>query len=362
MNSSKAIVHVISTTRLDCGGPSLSSTQLLESHRVAGQPGLLLCFDHQADTSRYASVSARVYKTVDSLMANESQGTIRAFHLHGIWDLFLHRVASYARRSNIPYVFSPRGMLEPWALSQKKWKKRLAWWLYQRRDLSRSAFLLATAQSEADQFPRLGLRNPTVVLPNGVAIPDKVPLRAAASSSDRTALFLSRIHPKKGLLVLAEAWAKVQPEGWRMVVVGPDEGGHRQQVESRIDQLGLRQCWEFRDAVFGEGKRRAFIDADLFILPTYSENFGIAVAEALAYGLPVITTTQAPWEGLLEHRCGWWVPVNVEGIGKALLEATRATSTELQEMGSRGQRWVRDEFAWPSIARRLIEAYEKYIP
>ena len=118
----------------------------------------------------------------------------------------------------------------------------------------------------------------------------------------------------------------------------------------------------FRDAVFGEGKRRVFIDADLFILPTYSENFGIAVAEALAYGMPVITTTQAPWEGLLEHRCGWWVPVNVEGIGKALLEATRATSTELQEMGSRGQRWVRDEFAWPSIARRLIEAYEKYIP
>lgn len=366
MDRSKLMAHVISSTRLDRGGPSLSATQLLESQRQAGVEGVLVCPDHQKDSTRFASVSTSVYPEVESLLQTESADRIRGFHLHGIWDWFLHQSVRAAKRRGIPYVISPRGMLEPWALSQKKWKKRIAWWLYQRSDLQGAAFLHATAVSEAQQFSKLGLRNSVVVLPNGVSVLEVLDSNEVSPSREpplrsKQALFLSRIHPKKGLLVLAEAWAKVQPKGWRMVVIGPDEGGHRMQVQSLVNQLGLQSSWEIRDAVYGEQKRQAFQDSQLFILPTFSENFGIAVAEALAYGLPVITTTEAPWSGLVAHRCGWWTPMTVAGIAQALEQATSTDVSELRQMGQRGNRWVRDEFAWSSIGKRLVAAYDKYI-
>lgn len=364
--SSKLIVHCISSTRLDRGGPSLSATQLLQSHRQAGQEGWLLCPDHDYDSQGHAPVETVCMPSTESLIATVPRSKIRAFHLHGIWDLFLHDAVSVARKHGIPYVISPRGMLEPWALSQKKWKKRLAWWLYQRNDLQRAALLVATATSEADQFQRLGLVNPSVVVPNGVPLPaedfDSIGRPSSDSAGVKTALFLSRIHPKKGLLMLANAWARVRPEGWRMLVVGPDQDGHLLEVQRCAEELGLTSTWEFRDAVYGPDKRRIFLEADLFVLPTFSENFGIAIAEALAYGLPVITTDQAPWEGLIEHRCGWRVRADVLGISEALSQATALTRADLQTMGQRGSQWVRNEFSWPTIARRMIEAYDIYVP
>jgi glycosyltransferase involved in cell wall biosynthesis len=162
--------------------------------------------------------------------------------------------------------------------------------------------------------------------------------------------------------MLVEAWAKVRPQGWQMRVVGPDASGHRQWVESQVKRYDLQKSWTFQDAVYGDDKANAFLSSDLFILPTYSENFGIAVAEALAYRLPVLTTTGAPWQGLIDHRCGWWVAPSVEGITQALAQATSTNSQELNAMGLRGRAWARDEFAWPTIAQRLKEAYELYIP
>jgi glycosyltransferase involved in cell wall biosynthesis len=366
MPCGKSVVHLISSTKLDRGGPSLSATQLLQSLREAGQSGILVSPDHQSDTRMYASVSAITYPSVEALIAKQTAQEIRAFHLHGVWDWFLHRAVQVARKLNIPYVISPRGMLEPWAMNQKKWKKRLAWWLYQRDDLQHAAFLLATAQSEAEQFSRLGLSNTTVVIPNGVQLPqcearfpNSLPHQ---SKAQHTALFLSRIHPKKGLLLLVEAWAKVRPQGWRMLVVGPDQTGHRKEVQALVDKHQLHSAWEFHEAMYGEDKAKAFDEADLFILPTFSENFGVAIAEALAYRLPVITTNQAPWEGLHKHRCGWWVAADTQGIAGALAQATKLDRDELQQMGERGSRWVQSEFAWSSIAKRLIAAYDQYIP
>ena len=367
MLKGKSVIHVITSTRLDRGGPSLSATQLIEALRHSGQDGILVCPDHEQDLSRFAPVNSVHYPTIQALLANEPREMIGGMHIHGVWEWYLHNASKAARQSRIPYLFSPHGMLEPWALSHRKWKKKLAWWLYQRNDLKRSEFLLATAPSEAEQFARLGLTNKTVVAPNGIAFPTHLPVEAkrstpGESSSIRTALFLSRIHPKKGLGMLAEAWAKVRPQGWRMKVVGPDADGHRQWVEFQVERLGLRTSWEFQDAVYGTEKEKVLSNADLFILPTFSENFGIAVAEALAYRLPVITTTGAPWQGLVEHRCGWWVAPTVEPIAHALDQATSTSSKELSEMGLRGRVWARDEFAWPTISQRLKEAYELYFP
>ncbi|MFM9065261.1 MAG: glycosyltransferase [Pirellula sp.] len=361
MMKNRSIVHVVTSTRLDRGGPSLSVTQLLDHQRAAGLEGYLLCPDHLDDTTRYAPIIAKNFPSFEQLTKSHLQRPISAVHIHGIWEPFLHKCVSYAKRHKLPYTISPHGMLEPWALSQRKWKKRLAWWLYQRSDLCKATFLMATAPSEAQQFRNLGLRNPIEVLPNGIVFPDTLPERST-NRNEKTALFLSRIHPKKGLPMLAEAWAKLRPDRWRMLVIGPDDHGHRSELESLVSRLGLSSCWSFSEPVYWVEKSQAFVDADLFILPTYSENFGIAVAEALAHNLPVITTDQAPWQGLDQHRCGWWVPANIDGILGALRQATSLLGDELEAMGQRGRNWVQREFAWPSISQRLIRIYEKHIP
>ena len=367
MLKGKSVIHVITSTRLDRGGPSLSATQLMESLQQIGQDGMLVCPDHQHAPSGFARITVECYPSLEKLLVSQVRDKIGALHIHGVWEWYLHKVSKLARQSRIPYVFSPHGMLEPWAMSHRRWKKRLAWWMYQRNDLKHSAMLLATAPSEAEQFSRLGLSNKTVTLPNGIEFPSDIPgegseIRPKDSTSIRTALFLSRIHPKKGLGMLVEAWAKVRPQGWQMRVVGPDAGGHRQWVESQVNRYDLQKSWTFQDAVYGDDKANAFLSSDLFILPTFSENFGIAVAEALAYRLPVVTTKGAPWQGLIDHRCGWWVAPSVEGITQALAQATSTSSQELNAMGQRGRAWVREEFAWPTIAQRLKEAYELYIP
>jgi glycosyltransferase involved in cell wall biosynthesis len=194
---------------------------------------------------------------------------------------------------------------------------------------------------------RLGLNQPVAIVPNGVDVPDH--LEARRSADVRTLLFLSRLHPGKGLLDLVEAWAAVRQPGWRIVIAGGDEGGHQAEVERLIHQKGLASDFTWVGFVNGEAKQACFAQADVFVLPTHSENFGIAIAEALAHGLPVITTTGAPWPGLLTHRCGWWVEPGVPGIASALTQALACSPEELNAMGQRGRQWVAERFAWANI-------------
>ena len=253
-------------------------------------------------------------------------------------------------------------MLEPWALNHKKWKKRLAWWLYQRNDLRSVSGLHATADSEAAQLRNLGLQAPMVVAANGIVIAEEGNAHAeTVQDGPRTALFLSRVHRIKGLPLLVEAWAKVKPTNWQMRVVGPDEDGHITEVRELVEKAGLAESWSFESAVEGARKWQAMRKADLFILPSHSENFGIVVAEALAVRTPVITTTGTPWEALLKHQCGWWVAPEVDPIADALKSAIHRSDQERSEMGERGRAWVKKDFAWPGIAQKMEEFYREVV-
>lgn len=163
-------------------------------------------------------------------------------HDHGIWMPNNHFVSVAAQEFNIPRVINPRGMLEPWALRYRRWKKKLALRLYQRRDLEKATLYFATSDQEAQNIRKIGLRKPIAVVPNGII----VPTASVGNSrlwghlgSDRVALFMSRIHPKKGLINLIEAWGRVRPVGWRLMLAGPDEDGHLAEVLSRVNALGL---------------------------------------------------------------------------------------------------------------------------
>lgn len=299
-------------------------------------------------------------------------------HIHALWDPFLHRAASWARQKGVPVVWSPHGMLTPWALRHKVAKKMLALGIYQYRDLKKAQLLHATADSEVRDARRLGLRQPVVVAPLGVNVPYPGPAGARQRDGARIALFVSRVHPKKGLLNLVDAWAMVRPQGWRMVVAGPDQDGHTAAVKARAEAKGVARDFEFAGAVFGDGKNRLYAQADLFVLPTYSENFGVVVIEALAHGVPVITTKGAPWAELLGSsdqssaigdrlsaaaggRCGWWIDIGVEPLAEALREAMGLSDEERRAMGENGRRLVEEKYTWPAIAKQMKKVYQSIV-
>ncbi len=283
-------------------------------------------------------------------------GKVDVIHDNGIWMPHNHRLAALAKKNATPRIVSTRGMLEPWALNHKRWKKRLAWWAYQRSDLTSACLFHATATREASHLKNLGLRPAIMTIPNGVDLPLEIPPRIPRSSQ-KIMLFVGRIYPVKGLLLLVEAWAKVRPVGWTMRIVGPDEAGHRAEVESRIQEANLEGVFEFTGELLGAPLLNAYHEANIFVLPSHTENFGMVVGEALALGLPVITTQGTPWSTLESEKCGWWVPVTVDGIADALKDATARSPQELIAMGECGRRVVTERFSWDGVARQFTSCY-----
>jgi glycosyltransferase involved in cell wall biosynthesis len=282
---------------------------------------------------------------------------IEIVHDNGIWLPANHAAIDVARNKRIPLVVSPHGMLEPWALAYRAWKKKIAWRLYEKRDLASVRLFFATSLEEATSLRKCGCQQPIAVVPIGVSLPELTE-QGAKKPGPKIALFLSRIHPKKGLPTLVEAWKRVMPRGWRMIVAGPDEGGHRGAVEKAVRAVGLGNAFEFVGPVKDDAKGALFRQADVFILPTMSENFGMVVTEALAHAVPVITTTGAPWKGLVEHSCGWWVRPEVGELANAIKDATTLSDGEREAMGMRGRAWVEREFSWPSVAQLMLSVYE----
>lgn len=293
------------------------------------------------------------YQAVRHVIANDSPDIV---HDHGLWLPLHGAVALAARQQGVPLVLSPKGMAMPWALRYKRWKKRLTWWAYQRWIMRQAVLLHATSAAEVEAFRALGLTQPIAMVPYGVDIPGTLPV--PQQNAGRTALFLSRLHPKKGLPVLLDAWATLQPTGWRLVLVGPDERGHRAALEEQVRTLGLQQNVQFEGPVPDAEKWQWYADADLFILPTYSENFGIVVPEALAAGTPALTTTGAPWQDLETHGCGWWVEPTMGAIQSALGEALACSDQDRAAMGQRGRHLVEEKYTWASVGEQMVAVYE----
>lgn len=244
-------------------------------------------------------------------------------------------------------------------MSQKKWKKRLAMWLYQRRDLQRARFIHATSTMEADAIDRMGFSRACPVIPNGTEFPD--PMQPRTERATKTALFLSRIHPKKGLENLVRAWSEIRPPDWICRVVGPDPDGHWKSIEDLIRALKLESSFEYLPPVDGPAKWSMFAEADLFVLPSFSENFGLAIAEALACSLPVVTTKGTPWREIEEHRCGWWIEPNLSALEAALRSAFQTSHSQRLEMGARGRRLAEDRYSWKAVAQALATLYRSVV-
>ena len=287
-------------------------------------------------------------------------------HQHGLWTAQT-RVTEVFRARHIPTIIAPHGSLEPYARRHSARKKRIALAWFESRNLHLASCLHATTEAELRTFRNFGLRRPVAVVPPGIASswleacpdPARFKQRHGLDDGRRIMLFLSRIDTKKGLPLLIEALAmhRQRLEEWRVVIAGPDVKGHRANVEALAERLGVASSIRFVGPVFDRDKRDAFAAADVFVLPTHSENFGIVIVEALASGVPVITTRGTPWSELEVHRCGWWVPPDSRSIGDALIDAARRSDAELRAMGARGRALVESRYLWSAVAERMTELY-----
>lgn len=279
-------------------------------------------------------------------------------HSHGLWTYTSVAASRWSKRNNKPYVASVHGMLEPWSLKQSAIKKHLARWIYQDALLQNAGALRATSEMEADNIRAAGFSNPIAVVPNGVALPERPAVDPRPSSRPtRHALFVSRLHPKKGLMNLIAAWGRVRPEGWELIIIGPDDGGYGQQLKAAISAARLEESIRILGPVWGPERFRHYWEADLFVLPSFSENFAMVVAEALACEVPVITTKGLPWQDLEQHRCGWWIEIGVEPLVEALRTATGMSDGQRIEMGARGRRLIGENYTWDNSAKKMIEVY-----
>ncbi len=280
-------------------------------------------------------------------------------HEHGLWRGHFSQASAYARRAGAPVIVTIHGMLHPPAFAQRRTLKRMARIVYQDTVLRTAPCRHATADEEADEIRAAGFDRPIAVIPWGVDMPDAMPDEHARGDGRRTLLFLGRLHPTKGLEPLLRAWAQVRRRvsDWRLVVAGYDETGYGATLRALAGELQLGASIEMVGGVEGEARERVLSGAQLLVLPSPSENFGLVVPEALARGVPVIATHGAPWPALAREQCGWWIPVGVEPLAAALDDALGRTAEQLRGMGLRGARFARARFSWQTVTASMLELY-----
>lgn len=360
------VIHVVPSIAEEASGPSYSVVQLCKS-LIAQKLGVTLAALDWAPMPLPPSFLKTFAQgwgprklgrspAMKRWLYEQVQGNkVDLLHNHGMWQMNAVYPGWAVNKSTIKLVVSPRGAFSEWAMTHGSITKNWFWPLFQRSALGQASCFHATAISEYEDIRRLGFRQPVAIIPNGIDIPEQI---SKVHGGKRTLLFLGRIHPKKGLDLLLPAWRAVQdrfPE-WRLRIIGPDNGGYLSEMRRLAAKLSLARV-EFCGELVGVQKWHEYQQADLFVLSTYSENFGMTVAEALASGTPAIVSKGAPWDGLLNHQAGWWIDVGLDPLVACLKVALSQQSSRLEEMGLRGRNWMENDFSWARIGVQMADTY-----
>ena len=279
-------------------------------------------------------------------------GAYDVVHVHGLWNRVVWSAAREASRAGVPYVLSPRGMLEPAARAHRAWRKRAAWALSDRQVVERASVLHATSARECATLESLAIGVPVVAIPNGIAIE---PL-AAPVARQPLVLFVGRIHPIKRLDLLIDAFASVRdrrPEV-RLVIAGPDEAGLKPALEARAGRHAAAITWE--GAVDDRRRRELLSQASMLAMCSDTESFGMSVLEAMADAVPVVVTKTCPWPDVERHQTGFWVDQNVDAVAAAL-DRILANPSAARAMGERGRALAASTYGWSSVAAEFVDRY-----
>jgi poly(glycerol-phosphate) alpha-glucosyltransferase len=322
-------------------------------------------------------------------------------HSHGLWLGTSAIANSWGRKTGRPVILHPHGMLDPWALNNSAWKKRIAGWLFENSNLRRATCIRALCDSEAQSIRRFGLKNPIAIIPNGIDLPPvvgKEKIRTEVSCADakdstldddcsqqkhgsrsRRLLYLGRIHPKKGLVNLLRAWSEIERGGvlapeketgiripWTLWIAGWDEVGHENDLKQLATELGIKWC-DVRDGntnnesasvlflgpQFKNDKLRCYESCDAFVLPSFSEGLPMVVLEAWAYGKPVLMTPHCNLPEGFAQESAIRIETTVESIGDGLSMLMKHSDHDRIAMGNRGKELVCQKFTWPEVAKQV---------
>lgn len=281
-------------------------------------------------------------------------------HVNCCWLPCSAFTQKWAQQLGFKVILSPHGMLEPWIISRNYWTKKLpALLLYQKSAVVNADHIHATARSEKENLLKLGYNNKIEIVANGIDV-DSIVMKDNWERKKKI-LFLSRILVKKGIEFLLEATAllKEQLTDYTINIAGEGDYDYIVSLKNRAQELGIEKIVNFCGGVYGEMKWKLFRDADVFILPTYSENFGIVVGEALACGTPVITTKGTPWEELNTEHCGWWTEIGTDATFNALKDFLSLSKDELMNMGNNGRKLIKNKYSAPIIAQNMFLLYKR---
>jgi len=282
-------------------------------------------------------------------------------HIHGLWTVPAWRAARAAQQLGVPFIVSPRGMLQPAALGHRPWRKRLAFELLDRHHLMAAVRVHATAEEEAAVLRRLVDPTRVITIPNGVDLTGAegaqpgARVRLGIPPGDPLIVFLGRLHPIKRLDLLVDAIALVRQQHATatLVLAGPDEGGLAP-MASQLTRLG--PAIKIPGALQDAEKWALLREATALVMCSDSENFGTAVVEAMAVGCPAVVTHTCPWREVADENCGFWVPQNSRSIADAI-SSLIADPILATSMGTRGARLARTRYDWRRIGAAMAACY-----
>jgi glycosyltransferase involved in cell wall biosynthesis len=292
-------------------------------------------------------------------------GDFDLVHIHCLWNFTEWSAAFACWAAGVPYVISTRGMLLGASRRHRAWRKKIFYPIIESRVLRRAKFLHVTSTEEEGEIKRLGLKNRVLELPNGVDIPRDISERRGQfrnkygiGEDTPIVAWMGRIHPIKRLDLLALAFAKVQsiaPQV-RLVLAGPDERGHMAEVAPLFSRCGDAVIWT--GELGSADKTLLLADADVLVACSSVESFGMSIVEAMAAAVPVVVTQTCPWPQIERENCGRWVHHDADSIAQGIIELV-TDLPRARAMGDRARRFVMENYAWDSVARNMIAAYER---
>lgn len=315
----------------------------------------------------FPTVPPHAFGYAPKLLGALLRRNIDIVHVHGIWMYPQLACWLWAKHQNKPYVVSPHGMLDPWAIKHSRWKKMPAELLYSNAQLKGAACIHALCISEAQSVRAYGLRNPICVIPNGIDLPAATtlgdpPWRSALPSESRVLFYLGRLHPKKGLSQLFHAWAAVRrsdrpADTWHLVIAGWDQDGHELELKKLAQQLGIQDSTHFIGPQFDAAKHACYRHADACVLPSFSEGLPMTILEAWSYALPVLMTPECNLPEGFSAGAALRIENSPESIAAGLSQLFSMDESERQAIGARGLDLVKRQFQWEKIAQDMRDVY-----
>lgn len=323
------------------------------------------------DISAWAPLQPQVFQTMGPRMFSYAPGMLSALkhtqldiiHSHGLWSY--HSVAELLRQiqHKTPYLVSPHGMLDPWAVKNSHWKKVVAGLCFENSHLRGASCMRSLCVAESEAIRQYGLKNPICQIPNGIDLVEQdsfidPPWKGKLEVGRKVLLYLGRIHPKKGLANLLRAWSVTQgKKEWVLAIAGWDQGGHENELKALALDLGISNDILFIGPQYGESKAAVYHHASGFVLPSFSEGLPMVVLEAWAHGLPVVMTSFCNLPEGFQSNAAIHIMTEPKNISLGLNKLFNMTDSERNEMGARGNALVRQQFTWQKVAEEMKQVY-----